>query len=519
MRFEVFAARLEPASHGPQAVVLVPDSQDDDEYLTLHDLWFRDGSGSVALLGQVKVGYSDQVRGQRPMAAAWFETLEGFQGQLYWFSLGQDDAYYENVRKLGPTLRVEILTALRDVAFSHKVFHEALLWDVTRVSLMRSVERRTVEDQFRRIALGGPRLTEYRFEYIAPPGKSGESPSLPPRRLTFEVTPHASPPTNIHVLIGRNGVGKTTLLRNIAQAVLSRRKSDAVAGAVAWYPWGTRASFANVVSVTFSAFDPFAPLNPRSWPGGTQAGYAYVGLAKTGEPGGHVSGERKSYDELGEEFRNSLVEVLAAGRGARWIRALDRLSSDPYLADLPLSDLIDSLDGQPGDEDLEEVEKIFSALSSGHKIVLLTITRLVETIVERSLVLLDEPEAHLHPPLLAAFIRALSDLLIDRNGVALIATHSPVVLQEVPRSCVWKLNGWGTRLPTRPGIETFGENVGVLTHEVFGLEVRESGFHAELNAAVNELGTYESVLQRFNGQLGGEAKGLVRILLAHRGRR
>lgn len=69
--------------------------------------------------------------------------------------------------------------------------------------------------------------------------------------------------------------------------------------------------------------------------------------------------------------------------------------------------------------------------------------------------------------------------------------------------------------PERPSIETYGENVGVLTHEIFGLEVRRSGFHAEIEKAVRELGTYEQVLARFGGQLGGEAKGLARILLAY----
>ncbi|MCX5197065.1 hypothetical protein OOK31_24735 [Streptomyces sp. NBC_00249] len=91
-----------------------------------------------------------------------------------------------------------------------------------------------------------------------------------------------------------------------------------------------------------------------------------------------------------------------------------------------------------------------------------------------------------------------------------MATHSPVVLQEVPRSCVWKIR----RRVERPEIETFGENVGVLTHEIFGLEVKDSGFHAEILKAVRELDTYQEVLARFGGQLGGEAKGLVRILLA-----
>ncbi|MFI5690067.1 hypothetical protein [Streptomyces sp. NPDC051636] len=81
---------------------------------------------------------------------------------------------------------------------------------------------------------------------------------------------------------------------------------------------------------------------------------------------------------------------------------------------------------------------------------------------------------------------------------------------------MWKVSRWDRHPPQRPALETYGENVGVLTHEIFGLEVRQSGFHAEISKAVDELETYEQVLDRFRGQLGGEAKGLVRILLAYR---
>lgn len=70
----------------------------------------------------------------------------------------------------------------------------------------------------------------------------------------------------------------------------------------------------------------------------------------------------------------------------------------------------------------------------------------------------------------------------------------------------------------RPGIETFGENVGVLTREVFGLEVTQSGFHRMLETAVEDGGSYDAVVQRFNGQLGSEAKAIVRGLQASRAR-
>ena len=136
---------------------------------------------------------------------------------------------------------------------------------------------------------------------------------------------------------------------------------------------------------------------------------------------------------------------------------------------------------------------------------------------ERTLVLIDEPETHLHPPLLSAFIRAISDLLIDRNGVAIIATHSPVVLQEVPRTCVWKLRRSGSlSTADQPEIETFGENVGILTREAFGLEVTRSGFHQEIEKLVSDGMNYEEVIEQFGGQLGGEARGIARALIAAR---
>ena len=116
-------------------------------------------------------------------------------------------------------------------------------------------------------------------------------------------------------------------------------------------------------------------------------------------------------------------------------------------------------------------------------------------------------------------IRSLSDLLVQRNGVGLIATHSPVVLQEVPSSCVWKLSRKGSTIKAeRPEIETFGENVSVLTREVFGLEVTHSGFHDLLRKAIeSENSDYERVLRKFNGQLGSEARAITRGLIAERG--
>ena len=115
-------------------------------------------------------------------------------------------------------------------------------------------------------------------------------------------------------------------------------------------------------------------------------------------------------------------------------------------------------------------------------------------------------------------IEKIFDMLIKRNSVAIISTHSPIVLQEIPKSCVWILNREEDYLQgNRPQVETFGTNVGVLTNEVFGYEVKKSGFNALLRKVVAENNTYDEVLERFNGELGDEARSIVRALLAQKG--
>ncbi len=115
----------------------------------------------------------------------------------------------------------------------------------------------------------------------------------------------------------------------------------------------------------------------------------------------------------------------------------------------------------------DDIAKGFRLLSSGHKVVLSILTCCVDRLAEKTILFMDEPENHLHPPLVGSLIRAISYFIKKRNGVAIVSTHSPVILQEVPRSCVWILSRNGEFVSAyRPSLETFGANVGTLTNEV-----------------------------------------------------
>ena len=51
---------------------------------------------------------------------------------------------------------------------------------------------------------------------------------------------------------------------------------------------------------------------------------------------------------------------------------------------------------------------------------------------------------------------------------------------------------------------------------MFGLEVTDAGFHQLLRDAAHEESEFQNVVQKFDSELGGEARALVRALIANR---
>ncbi|MGW2065767.1 AAA family ATPase [Streptomyces sp. NPDC001937] len=496
--------------------VLVKDSWDDFGWRTMFRLLIVDSQGRHDI-GHVKIASLDMEPDAETdvRLPSSFTTLSD-----EYFSVGQDDTYYERLNELAGSTSEPVLRGLRDMALDEQVFAMARRQEVTRVSLLRSLRPRTVESQFRRIARGGGRRASFDIGYISPTQDDGGH-----LTLDFLVIPGQQPPTNVHVLTGRNGAGKSVLLQRLARAVADLR---AVPEEVGWifeaeaesrpedprtaYDTIAGRSFANLVRVSFSAFDtpPLLPEDPEE-------GFptVYVGVCWPSVQG--RTPQMKSPSRLKKEFAESLDVCLGTAElHERWTAALRTLSySGSGL--LPEGWLGAYTQINPTARRRTVARSLFNSLSSGHKVVLLAMTRLIENVGERTLVLIDEPETHLHPPMLAAFVRALSDLLTDRNGLAIVATHSPVVLQEVPSDCVWKLLRHGDQFTAhRPTIQTFGENVGVLTHEIFGLEVTDTGFHRDLSRAVSDGLSYHEILERFRGRLGGEARIIARSLIAER---
>lgn len=67
------------------------------------------------------------------------------------------------------------------------------------------------------------------------------------------------------------------------------------------------------------------------------------------------------------------------------------------------------------------------------------------------------------------------------------STHSPVLLQETLKQHVQVIHKEGDLIDvSRPEIETFGENTGILTQTAFGLSAEVTDYHSTLNKLIGE---------------------------------
>lgn len=502
MIFKISSERGTPCKKN--TIFLNIDNWDDYCFKTTFHAIYCDKKGISHELGTIKIGKEGMVNGGQVSENlnSEFESLpEGF------FSLWQTAEAYKRVLDCEKESHFKIFKALKDIAYEPGLYEKYKQEQVLSLSLFRDVSRSLYIRQFRRIARGEAVLTPFNFSYII----DNDNPFVDKCSLDFSVSPYVMPPTNVHAIIGSNGIGKTTIIKQMIKSIC---KSDNTYGMFRYTDTREQeeGNFENVICISFNPFDDYSEIEYCS------KRFKYIGIKKEYEPH-EINAYENGYVELSllddikntfiDSLKNCLVDYTKKDDLREILKMLEtecNFLSSNYKFELDVEKL--------SKDDLSSAEKYFNQLSAGHKVVLSIITRCIDVLVEKSIVFIDEPENHLHPPLLSSLIRGISKMLIKRNGVAIISTHSPIVLQEIPKSCIWHLFREGATLyAERPSIETFGTNIGVLTNEIFGYEVKMTGFNMLLQNAVDKYDEYDDVLSEFNYQLGDEAKSIVRIML------
>lgn len=518
---------------GLPAFVLEQDNWNDYSFQTLYRLSYAtlDEKGRVKedLIGPVKILRAGQCSSDRLLVGSPFNQLDDD-----FCSVGTSLDYYERVKALPTELRRQLLNGLRDVVANPMLIDRFSKEEGWRVSLFRDEK----DDRYLLLARG--LLTG---DYSQLPGDSlrfsfAMSGWLEPTQFEFSGSA-GSPyglfsstlPERIAVLVGRNGSGKSTLLARLARIALgtvSEREKVPLRGLGVVEPPGI--GFPRVITVTFSPLDSFRlpgtdGRDRRKILKELESGegrFAFIGLRDIAAEGTRVSrspdnGQSdefadkdrlsstrlKSIQQLTLEFERFLVRVRDKGRARQLDSLFESLLEDSAFAPY-LERGISSC--QPG-----EIRRSFLLCSTGHKIAALVICGLIATLEKSSLVLFDEPETHLHPPLLASMMHAMRKVLKTHESYCVVATHSPVVVQESLASHVKVVRREGAvTIVKPPKCETYGESIGLITSEVFGLNAEATDYHNILDKLLKKYDEQDELEALFlNGQMSHQARSYV----------
>jgi predicted ATPase len=542
MTFDIYP----PSRSGLNAIsgklALQQDNWDDYHFKTTYGLYYQP-SKDVPLLyvGGVKILKLGQKEREPIQITAPFDSLDN-----HWCSVGNDLDYYERLSTIREFDRQEILTALRDVVANPALIPEFQNERGWRNSLFRdnSHWNRFLDDATAIYNKDFSKLVDLKKPFSFRPNEVSDvlplDFSAPPVPGYYKEMRKLGPsenevlmPQRIVAIIGRNGSGKSTLLSRLSHVAFasgSAREQKAIRDLGAFDP--PEINFSRIITISYSAFDSFdvPGLEGRDRVqiakdiDAGQGRFAYCGLrdisAETEERESNATGadsssparpaitRLKSIEALASEFERYVKMIITGGRRSLFLSALKPLLSEPSFA-------------QRGDEEAEfvvdEPANSFLGWSTGHKIALHVVASLTARAARKSLVLFDEPEMHLHPPLTAALMQAIRIILEEVNAFCIVATHSPVVVQETLARHVRIVTRAGDTLHFRqPKLETFGENVGLLTYDIFGLVASSTDFHEVLDLLVDSDLGLEAIEQLFTPALSGQARGYVLSKLAGR---
>lgn len=218
-----------------------------------------------------------------------------------------------------------------------------------------------------------------------------------------------------------------------------------------------------------------------------------------------------------KKSREGLYGTLTDGHGQCW-HAIDQIPGGE-MARLELSAAIDV------ERDPALIDTVGTQFppSSGQRVYLRFAIHALSVIAEGSLVIIDEPETHLHPNFICEFMRLLHDVATMTKSIAIIATHSPYVVREVPTSCVHLVERTG-HVPRMTGVylKTLGASVSAISDAVFG-DPSAKKFHMKIatqladavrNTPAARKDPVRWLVEEYGAQLNTEMLTAIRVRLA-----
>ena len=496
MRFIVKTGKLSAVAlkvRTTDIIHLEPDNWDDYGFVTGFNVTLHPISSPKK---EIEIGFVKILKkSQKPSSRTQSKTLDLLrEDDLLEFellpksycSLGQGEEFYQILMEQGDDFVEEYSAAMNDVYCDLEIGHKFEEEEGFSTSLLRNSAAAALYAPLSKSS------SESILEGISPDPYFETSINLPgadkPHTVAFDFRNYDDLPNRIFVLVGKNGVGKTQVLARLAFLISGGGVSTSVDKEEIYKgdKISSRGFFKNVMAFSFSAFDDFElPSETEDY----RTSYRYWGLR----------GERNKLltaDQLISRIYTT-VRSLPEDR---------KLIFEEYLQNIAPNLNVSDIIGRSAKKIIKE------RTSAGQRMMLATLTGLVSFLKDQSLLLFDEPETHLHPSMLANLMSVINGLLEEFGSYAIISTHSPIVLQQVPSRYIRVVK----RLENTPAIdelpiETFGENFSEISQEVFDVSDYERDYKDTFINLLNEHSP-EEIISMFDDRLGISARTLLHSL-------
>ncbi|RMR37944.1 putative phage-related protein [Pseudomonas syringae pv. coriandricola] len=432
------------------------------------------------------------------------------------------DAYRALVIKYGPAKTVVALKAMRDLVTLNEFKNTSNWLDLAAQSevFLKSFIRNA--ESYFAYKNAGSILRGLEYEEF---GKLSETLHIQfqlqgrvnPHELTFRFSHNDDLPKRIAVVIGKNGVGKSQTLGRIVRAALSG-DSSLTDGNVGGRVLVNRVLAFAPTNETGSVFPGDRRKRPRVW-------YRRFSLNRLGRirkglgVADQVIQTARSNEYIGEVARwdiflnaikaiDNWEQLSLPIRGSRQealsFRRMRQGGEQQIIENFASIDL--------RREPVRMIDGVGYPLSSGEISFVRFAAQASLHVENGSLLLLDEPETHLHPNFISQFVSLLNSLLVQTGSAAIIATHSAYFVREVFQEQVSVLRTDKENFVTveRPMLRTFGADVGAISYFVFG-EDEPSQLASALEAKLlRRFSTWDALYHRYKSELSLEVLGALR---------
>lgn len=434
----------------PCFILVFNDNWTDFDYHTWFSLFYFLSPDSKRFIGELKLMHSNSKSTMEELPTEFDEPLDNS-----FCSLGIGTGYYISLREIlkDQMLIKEVLHYLCDCTFDTIIYENHKDEDVFHDSLMRDYSAIEAFNDGQSLVMGIEPNEMYSFSYRYHPVYNAELYADWNVQISYDSLPF------MHTIgiIGNNGVGKTQILSKFVNDLLAQNKDNFV----------KIPHFKNILVICSTPFDCY----PNESPELKDIHYRLCCLEQSKTD--TIQKLNENISEICKRHNTIENESLIA----RWRRLLEGYV-DKDFAERVVEEVKDNKGEVKFVVKWDAIEDNVKILSSGQLHILSLVTYICSQIHYRSLLIIDEPEVHLHPHITMEFMAMLSNLLTIFKSYAIIATHTPLVVREMASRNVYLIQKIEDGIPQIAPVafETLGEDLTVLYRNLFGYDEQVSYF-------------------------------------------